>query len=450
MTSTTTVFDSNRTADVDALPNGVALYKAQRNAAGQLTDFRLHQLNTVALLAWQRPEADLIGRSVNQLFPEAEADFLIQQFAVVLNTGRTVQFGMSYGGPETGVAASDYEVRVEKHDDCVRVSYGNITARKQAETQARQQAERQDNVLMRVVENGKAGMTLFDLIRNETGAITDFRYVFTNAVNARNTGRSVADMTGNTLLTLLPGIAQTEWYGRLLNTATTGQPNSFLFGYEAENIRGWFDTSFVKIGDDQVLFTDLNVTPLKDAEVAAQKNADLLAVKNRELKRTNENLRSFTYIASHDLQEPLRKLTSFADILNTQYAGQFDAGAADIVQRMNTAAERMRLLIQDLLIYSRVETQPGSYKLVNLNTLIEELQENELWAALRQSNAQLRFEGLPTLTADPSQMRQLFQNLLSNAIKFSRPGVVPAITISSRMIARADVPAGLLSPAKAG
>ncbi len=565
------VSDSN----VDRLPTGAVLYQAQRNAEGQLVDFQLVRLNNAALTTWQRPEAELVGQAVSQLFPENDADFLIQQFGVVLKTGRAVRFEMAYEQC-ADEAVPVYEMIVSKHNDGVLTRYGDNSARVR---RAEREQTRQSTVLLSVVENGKAGMTLFDPVRDETGAITDFRYVFTNTVNARNTGRSVAEMTGNTLLTLLPGVAQTEWYSRLMHTATTGQSESFLFGYEAESIRGWFDTLFVRVGDDQVLFTDLNVTALKDAELAlqeqnrllqqvvdntqmgllllrpirdegeghtitdfqyvltndynarlggkqvadmtgatvgnvfgswqdsdlfrrivtvaetgqaqritfpykdfgysgwfdgsfatvndcvlytytdvtslkdaelaAKENAELLQTANLDLKRANENLKSFAYIASHDLQEPLRKLTSFADILNTQYAGRLDPAVADIVQRINISADRMRLLIQDLLAYSRIETKPDSFAPVNLPALIGELQDNELWAALRQSKAQLQIGVLPTLVADSFQMRQLFQNLLSNAVKFARKDVLPVVTVSSRLVNRADVPAGLVSPASA-
>ena len=110
----------------------------------------------------------------------------------------------------------------------------------------------------------------------------------------------------------------------------------------------------------------------------------------------------------------------------------------------------MRLLIQDLLVYSRVETHRETFKPIELTKLIQGLQQEELWAAMHQSKAVINLGELPTLVADPMQMRQLFQNLLSNAIKFCPNGVMPVITISSRIVDKAEVSVGLLSPAKAG
>ena len=175
-----------------------------------------------------------------------------------------------------------------------------------------------------------------------------------------------------------------------------------------------------------------------------------LEVANLELKRSNENLQSFAFVSSHDLQEPLRKIISFTDILQTQYGDQFDTEATNIIHRVNTSADRMRLLIQDLLAYSKLETNQDLFKQVNITTLIQELQEHELWVTLNQSKARIHLGKLPTVIADPLQMRQLFQNLLSNAVKFALKDVTPVITITHQLVNRADIPAGLLSPTKLG
>ena len=175
-----------------------------------------------------------------------------------------------------------------------------------------------------------------------------------------------------------------------------------------------------------------------------------LEMANHELKRSNESLNSFAFIASHDLQEPLRKISSFADVLHTRHADQFDAETTDIIRRINGSAGRMRLLISDLLAYAQVETPQDSFTTVNLTTLIRELADEELWATLHKSNADLHLTDLPTFRANPMQMRQLFQNLISNAIKFCQPDRTPVITINSRLLPRTDVPTGLLAPVAPG
>jgi light-regulated signal transduction histidine kinase (bacteriophytochrome) len=208
----------------------------------------------------------------------------------------------------------------------------------------------------------------------------------------------------------------------------------------------WYDFSVARFRDGVVLSAQ-DITPMREYQ---QK----IELANLELKRSNENLQSFAFVSSHDLQEPLRKIISFTNILQTQYDGQFNADITNIIQRINTSADRMRLLIQDLLAYSKLETHQDLFKPVSIKRLIQELQEHELWVALNQSKAQIHLNELPTLIADHSQMRQLFQNLLSNAVKFCPEGVTPTITVSSRMVDRAEVPAGLLyttpSTAKGG
>ena len=204
----------------------------------------------------------------------------------------------------------------------------------------------------------------------------------------------------------------------------------------------WYHFSMARFGEGIIVSTQ-DITPM-------HKYRHQLEIANYELQRSNESLQSFAFITSHDLQEPLRKITSFADVLHTRHGGQFDAETTDIIRRINGSAERMRLLIQDLLAYSRVETHRETFKPIELTKLIQGLQQEELWVAMHQSKAVINLGELPTLVADPMQMRQLFQDLLSNAIKFCPNGVMPVITISSRIVDKAEVPVGLLSPALAG
>lgn len=131
-------------------------------------------------------------------------------------------------------------------------------------------------------------------------------------------------------------------------------------------------------------------------------------------------------------------------MLATQYANQFDTEPTDIIRRINASAIRMRLLIHDLLAYSQVQTRQDLFKPVDIAGLIQELQEHELWETIYQRKAEIHLAELPLVMADQSQMRQLFQNLLSNAIKFCAGDVIPVVSISSRLVDRADVPIGLI------
>lgn len=160
---------------------------------------------------------------------------------------------------------------------------------------------------------------------------------------------------------------------------------------------------------------------------------------NRLLNRSNENLQAFTYVASHDLQEPLRKIQQFGDLLRNQYGAQVGEGLP-YLERMQGAANRMSTLIQDLLSYSRLGTKPSAFVAVSLAQVIESVL-GDLELRIEESGAQIEVDALPTVQGDASQLGQLFQNLVSNALKFRKPGNgLPLIQIRSEPVAAVDLP----------
>jgi light-regulated signal transduction histidine kinase (bacteriophytochrome) len=150
-----------------------------------------------------------------------------------------------------------------------------------------------------------------------------------------------------------------------------------------------------------------------------------------ELERSNRELQDFAYVVSHDLQAPLRKVDVFGDRLLTNYSGLLDERGQDYIRRMQNASSRMRSLIEDLLLFSRVTTQAKPFTAVNLNNVIAAVLA-DLETKIDESNGRVICEELPTIEADPTQMNQLFQNLIENALKFQRQGVPPVIMIASQ------------------
>jgi PAS domain S-box-containing protein len=173
-------------------------------------------------------------------------------------------------------------------------------------------------------------------------------------------------------------------------------------------------------------------------EELVQARTQELEASNFDLRRSNENLEKFAYIASHDLQEPLRKIQSFGGILRDQYASQLGDGA-DHLERMHKAAGRMSLLIKDLLTFSRISTRQEAAAPIALNNVLTEVLE-DLEVTVQQSGGNIIVDELPTILGDASQLRQLFQNLLSNALKFRQAGVEPMIHIQSRSVLKGSLP----------
>jgi light-regulated signal transduction histidine kinase (bacteriophytochrome) len=144
----------------------------------------------------------------------------------------------------------------------------------------------------------------------------------------------------------------------------------------------------------------------------------------RALQRSNEDLEQFAYAASHDLQEPLRKILGFGERLEEECGGLLTPDGQDYLRRMLSAGHRMRALIQDLLSYSRLSTRLQTLFPVNLTTIAKQV-IGDLELRIEQLRATIELKELPTVHADPVEMRQLLQNLISNALKFRKEGRAP-------------------------
>jgi signal transduction histidine kinase len=171
---------------------------------------------------------------------------------------------------------------------------------------------------------------------------------------------------------------------------------------------------------------------------------------NNALKKSNEELEQFAYAASHDLQEPLRKIRAFGDRLVLKFGTEKEIPGQEYVFRMMDGAERMQILIQDLLAFSRVSRDVGDKVKVNLNDVLKNVME-DLQLLISESNAKIEADDLPKLTsANPVQMHQLFLNIVANAIKFSKQDVTPEIkiTISTLRGSQINIPDEKPNPQK--
>lgn len=171
----------------------------------------------------------------------------------------------------------------------------------------------------------------------------------------------------------------------------------------------------------------------QELERQVQERTQLLQALVRDLERSNANLQQFAYVASHDLQEPLRKIRSFGNLLTDQFGDQLGEGT-DLLNRMQAAAGRMSVLIQDLLAFSRISTRQETTTTVELTQTIDTaLADLEL--RIQETQAVIDVYPLPTVQGDASQLGQLFQNLLNNALKFNVPNQPPRIQVRYELVA---------------
>lgn len=188
---------------------------------------------------------------------------------------------------------------------------------------------------------------------------------------------------------------------------------------EAGNLKG-----FAKVTRD--------LTERKEAEESLKAFAT-------QLQQSNQQLEQFASVASHDLQEPLRKIQAFGDRLQKHCGEALDDQGREYLARMQKAAARMRTLINDLLAFARLTTKAKPLTGVNLAQVAQEV-VSDLEERIRETGGRVEVGNLPTVNADPTQMRQLLLNLISNGLKFHRPGEPPLVKVEGKILAAPDRP----------
>lgn len=283
-------------------------------------------------------------------------------------------------------------------------AFQDISERKQAQRETIRLAER----LATTMESISDGFHTLD---------NDWRITYMNGESARLLGVQVADVLGTEVWASFPGSRESE----------VGE--HFLEAVESKEAKH-FDTFYEPLG----LWLEVHAYPSEEGlavyfqDISARKRTEEeLHSTLQELERSNRELEEFAFVASHDLQEPLRKIQSFSERLAAR-AVNLDDDGRDYLQRMTSAAARMQALIIDLLDYSRVNTRGEAFQRVELNEIVKESLQ-DLEATLEQAQAQVEFAKLPHVMGDSSQLRRIIQNLLSNAVKFQKPGTRPQIHI---------------------
>ncbi|MGA4643877.1 sensor histidine kinase [Limisphaera sp. 4302-co] len=278
---------------------------------------------------------------------------------------------------------------------------------------------------------------------------TATRKTLVNPVDQRNLGvRSEAEALGRTDFEFFPREQAEAFYADDMQVLTTGVPvlNREERITRPDGSSGWLLTSKVPLRDTSGRIIGLAGIGLDitDRKLADEKLRAFAA----QLERSNRELQDFAYVASHDLQEPLRKIVVFGERLCERYAEAIPPEARDYLERMRRAAQRMQTLINDLLAFSRVTTRARPFEPVDLGQVLREVL-GDLEARIEQAGAVVSVEPLPVLEADPLQMRQLFLNLLGNALKFRKPDVPPRVRVHAEPVHERRSDRGPESPPEA-
>ncbi|HEV3468033.1 MAG TPA: ATP-binding protein [Pyrinomonadaceae bacterium] len=220
------------------------------------------------------------------------------------------------------------------------------------------------------------------------------------------------------------GTFSASWLGVPLRTPSGAIGVLIVQHYEETGVYTGRDVEFLTSVAGQVAVA----FERRRAEVALRRSEAELKVFAAKLESSNRELQDFASVASHDLQEPLRKIQAFGDRLKTKYGDALGDGGRDYLERMQNAASRMQTLINDLLTFSRVTTKAQPFVAVDLREVAGGV-VSDLEARVERSGGRVEMGEMLTLEADPLQMRQLLQNLIGNALKFHRPGEPPLVRV---------------------
>jgi len=246
-------------------------------------------------------------------------------------------------------------------------------------------------------------------------------------INFMPPGHTRTSALGTTLIDWIVPESKEMVRGVIQRVLATGEPGRYEVRSPLDTGAEWYSGQVgpIKSGAQVVGFTVIltDITDLKRTQL--------------RLEQSNRELESFAYVASHDLQEPLRKIQTFGERLKTKAADTFSEEGRDYIDRMLAAATRMRRLIEDLLSFSRVSSNAQPFTRVNLSTIAREVL-GDLETTIEQAGARVTIGELPVLMADPLQMRQLLQNLVGNALKFRQEGVPPAVSVRATVDAQAQ------------
>jgi PAS domain S-box-containing protein len=265
------------------------------------------------------------------------------------------------------------------------------------------------------------GYALCEIVTDEAGSPVDFVYREINPAFEAFTGLGPEDVLGRRATELFPPGEIAEVVRRYGRVALTGEPETFE--YTMPSLGKWYEIAAFSPQHGEFIAFFSDVTERRRAQEGLKAYAERLRTSNEELQR-------FAYVASHDLQEPLRSIVSFSQLLERRYRGRLGTDADDYIGFIVEGGNRMQALIRDLLQLSRIETAAKPPVPTDANGVAADAVRT-LRATAGDLTARITVEPLPTVMVDPPQLEQVLTNLVGNALKYHRPGVPPEVRVSA-------------------
>jgi PAS domain S-box-containing protein len=392
---------------IESAPNAMVMV----NGEGKIV---LVNAQTEKLFGYGREE--LVGQVVEILVPPRFRDghpefrklFFSRPQVRPMGAGRDL-FGMRKDGQEFPVEIGLNPIETEE-GTLVLSAIVDITARKKAEERFRLVVESTPNAIVVVDREG--------------------RMVLVNSQTERLFGYNRSELVGQSVEMLVPHRFRENHADYRGAFFADPQARPMGAGRDLFGLRKDGSEFPVEIGLNPMETEEGTLVLSAVVDITERKRAqDALAKQAHELARVNAELQEFAYVASHDLQEPLRAVAGCVQLLKERYYRQLDSRADEFVQHAVEGASRMKTLISDLLTYSRLGSRPEAFKAADCSRILKGALAN-LGVAIEESGAVIQFEDLPVVLGDPTQLTQLFQNLLANAIKF-RKASPPSIQVSA-------------------
>ncbi|MBO0947627.1 sensor histidine kinase [Fibrella forsythiae] len=409
---------------LDQSASGIIVFEARRDEARKsIQTYKIVLVNKRAEQVIGLQREDLLGQTVDKLFPESIGADLWSNAGQVIDTGIAHRQDLFYHSRRTNSAAW-YDLVTEPVGDGERavVSFTDIS-----ELRSAQETMLTDSILFKALSSTvpEVGVIVTNYFKKVLVASGTLPGLLAKTDPDELVGRLLEN-------NVLPEFRE-DWRN-YLGTALTGESHFF-----SDHWGGWRSEVYVGPVRNQagvvvmILIVFRNVT-----EQYRQQQA--LIQSNTALQQSNQNLEQFAYVASHDLQEPLRKIRAFGDLLKANYASVVGDQGVDMIHRMQAASDRMSTLIQSLLSYARLSSDQKPQGIVHLEDLFNEL-IFDLSVLIQERNGVVRLKPpIPMIPGDEQQLRQLFQNLLTNALKFVPPERTPLITLSARIVEGPNVP----------
>lgn len=397
----------------ESIDEGFCVIEMLFDENGKPEDYRFLQTNPA--FEKQTGLQNACGKRMRELAPSHEEHWF-QTYGKIALTGEPARFEA-----RAEALRRWYDVYAFRYDGAesrqVGVLFNDVTRRKQTEEALLASQEKYRTLFESIDE----GFCVFEMLLDSSGRPVDYRWIETNPAFERHTG--LKDAVGRTAREMVPDLDE-SWFRIYGEVALTGRPARFE-NY-APAMERWFSVYACRIGEPEqrrVALLFENITVRKKAEQESRLHAE-------ELKRSNQELEQFADVVSHDLQEPLRTVSSYSDYLTETYEN-LDKEILDALQTIQKGARRAQELIAELLDYSRIGRSGKKFSEVSLGNVLEDVL-SDLRTRILEKEAEITFDPLPEVLGDSVQLKRLFQNLISNALKYAEGRVRVRIRAEQR------------------